>query len=389
MKEIISSPHPRIRFINFRKISVIFLFVLTAKNIYSVSPKKIPDFFAGLGASLYFPSFSAKQDGASGFGGGAFLEAGLEYKNFQTEAILGYSGLSSGGGFLQKMGEFKIGLGAAYVLDSRNIKFMPQFIAVRPHISAFADFYNAKLYKNAVQMSEDMLSEVNGVTPVFNVGVFTDFPKLLYVAGYNIVPNIGFEECFRFDVSGLYATPILTLGTRIHFGNRKLPVNENDIHTEQIEESVPAINDTPELSGKIPDVQDEIPPLQDAEPLITTPLPIFEPVLFIPNSAEPIEFYDKTFEKISLFMQENPSYTLKILGYSSPFFERLLDNYMEENYLKRISQLRAENVKKLLEKLGIKAERLIAQGKGTGGFDRTNDYQNRRVEFELVNKTEE
>lgn len=295
---------------------------------------------------------------------------------------------------------------------------MPNFVAVRPHLSVFADFYSAKLYKNAVLQEEGVLSVAKGVTSVFNAGLFVDFPKLLYVAGYNLVPNIGFEECFRFDVSGLYATPILTVGCRLYFDKKTPPpkqqtsnTEQQDSRTEQLarhteQSEVPVIlSETKDLPCKIDSsacpletspygslrVQnDSVVPQNDStttnelQPEQLAPTPTFAPIIFIPNETVPIDFYNTTLQKISEFLQANPTCTLKITGYASPIFERLSGARPDDDYIKTLSQHRAESVKNQLEVLGIQSERLNAQGMGGGTYDSQNDWQNRRVEFECV-----
>ena len=85
--------------------------------------------------------------------------------------------------------------------------------------------------------------------------------------------------------------------------------------------------------------------------------------------------------KLVKILEENPSIKVKILGYT--------DSIASKEYNLKLSQKRANKVKKILVDKGISEDRLIAIGMGEANPIATNMYkagraQNRRIEVELV-----
>ena len=395
----------------YKKIFCAFL-VFFIWQLFHAKAK--PSFFAGAGGQLGFPSFSSKNHGASGFGGGGYIEGGLEIADFQTEMLVSFTRLSGGGGLLERLDEAKIGLGAAYVVSKNNVRFLPRWLSFRPHVSVFADIYAARVYKNAIQKEEGLLSSVRGVTPTFNTGLFIDFPNLISVKNQQIVLTLGIEEAFRFDKSsGVYATPLLNLGARIFFAplpkthqqEPQAPIREERAteelsETESIQPMEPQLQNTQELEPQKPadpeleDVPETAPqtipdPQQkntvETTPQEQTPLPI---ILFAPDSitvadASPHDrhIYDEALNIVVQVLQEKPDYQLKIIGYANSTTDQPEEN---ESELIPLSQKRAETIMSELEKRGITKERMQSEGKGRGAFPRIEGWKNRRVEFLLI-----
>ncbi|MGP1458837.1 MAG: OmpA family protein [Treponema sp.] len=344
-----------------KKIRVsLFIFFAAAELSYA---KIKPVFFAGLGAQLAFPSFSLKKEGAAGFGGGAYLEGGLEASDFQAEIIASFTRLSSGGGLLERLDEAKIGLGASYVLRKSNVGFLPDWLNLRPHASVFADLYDARVYRNSVQKDEGVLSSARGVTPIFNVGLFIDFPNLIAFKHQKIIPTLGIEESFRFDEqSGLYATPILNAGARIFFA--KLP-----------KATAPKRQQTP--------------PEQSPQPAMKPRKPIELPfILFAPYSSSLADgaprdrrINETALSSLTRILNENPEYGLTILGYANSTTGNETENDEE---LIPLSRERAAAVMAELEKRGVAKERMSIQGVGKAEEAAADGWKNRRVEFQLV-----
>lgn len=363
--------------------------------------KTKPSFFAGAGGQLGFPSFSIKPNGLSGFGGGGYLEGGLEIAGFQTEIIASFMRLSGGSGLLEHLNETKIGLGAAYVLSRSTVRFLPGWLSFRPHISGFADIYTARVYKNSVQKEEGTLSSVRGVTPSFNAGLFIDFPNLIAVKNQQIDLTVGFEEAFRFDKSsGVYATPIVNIGARIVFAplpktgivtQQEAPMKDASAEIRPDNDPQKPIAPMEAQPKKAPETEHEQPMAPEPEtlpnPLPQTPieLPV---ILFAPysvaltdGSARERQEQSSALETIARILQEHPEYRVKILGYANSVTDDPAEN---ETELIPLSQKRAEAVMADLETRGIAKERMESDGMGSGPFSKADGRKNRRVEFVLI-----
>lgn len=90
--------------------------------------------------------------------------------------------------------------------------------------------------------------------------------------------------------------------------------------------------------------------------------PSFEPVVSFPIGKYLVESRQMAnIEKIAEFMKNNPSATINVCGYASP--------EGNEKFNQELSVKRAETVKEILvNKFGIEADRINAEGKGVGSM---------------------
>ena len=100
------------------------------------------------------------------------------------------------------------------------------------------------------------------------------------------------------------------------------------------------------------------------------------------NSAEIKPEYMPEIEKFAKFLKENPNIKVEIQGHT--------DNTGSEEYNLKLSQRRAEAVRKvLIEKYGISPDRVIAKGYGESMPIAPNDTEegrakNRRVVAKII-----
>lgn len=411
-------------FLAVRRAGIAGLLLLFVPHVFYAN--QTPEFFVGAGGQLYLPSLSLQTDFTPWFGGGGYFEGGFELKDFQADCSAAFAQFS-GRKRLAGMGGAELALGASYLIRKKHSARLPAWLNLRPHLSVFVNFYSAEFHKSSGNFGENPILFDNGITAGFTPGFFVDFSNIFSIRGQKIVPTVGLEQSFCFDKKGgLFTAPVFSAGVRVF---PKCPPKPKAI--DSVSEPAEFTLPPPELEIELPEVQeeeeiaspieaeetlvevdeareedvhseeaemqeeDDMPIIAEPEPEIAS-LPPEPPqevlnipfILFSPNvsslaalAAPEKHAVADALDEIVRILNAHPDFELNILGYAHNVSGTDGENEQE---LLPLSRLRAESIRKELEKRGIANERMHSRAMGAGVSPLPNGWKNRRVEFELI-----
>ena len=144
------------------------------------------------------------------------LEGGVDFKALQFSGSVAFDHAAAGGK-VDNLNETKIGVAAAYLFDARNFSFLPKFIAIRTQAAFWFDAYFGTSYKSDSTKNAGQSDRVSGISLAFAPIVAVEFPNLIFVKDFNIVPYISLAEIMRPESEGLLLSTSVSLGARVYF----------------------------------------------------------------------------------------------------------------------------------------------------------------------------
>ncbi|MBR5965733.1 MAG: hypothetical protein IK015_06420 [Treponema sp.] len=199
----------------FFAVILFFASSLPFKHVFANSFFENPVFFVGAQGNLNFASVEGGEK-AGGFGGGILLEGGVDFNALQFSGSVAFDHAGSGGK-VDNLNETKIGVAAAYLFDARNFPSLPKFIAIRAQTAFWLDIYYGTVYKSASTKNAGQSDSVSGVSFAFAPIVAVEFPNLIFVKDFNIVPYVSLSEIMRPENEGLLLSTSVSLGARLYF----------------------------------------------------------------------------------------------------------------------------------------------------------------------------